>query len=508
MLALWRGDIVRSLWHDTFAVPAGGTEGFIPGADYDTIIAGAGLTGLATAVLLARAGQRVTVLEARSVGAVTTGNTTAKLSLLQGTTLSEIARHQTDRVLQAYVEGNREAQAWLLRYLEERGVAYQRRTAYTYATTEDGADSLRQELQACRTAGLPVAWTDETELPFPVTGAIALENQVQLHPLQVLGALATELRERDGTVVEGVRVTGAGIGSPLEVHTSHGTVQADRLVLATGVPVLDRGGYFAKLSPHRSYALAYRVPGAPDTIPQGMYLSADSPGRSLRTAPVDGEELLLVGGNGHVVGRTDSTQAAVDDLDGWTTRHFPGARRTHAWSAQDYRSANYVPFIGTLPRGGGAIYLATGYNKWGMTNGVAAALALSAEILGGSIPWAQTLGHRITTPSDLVTGLQDNASVAAELASGWTAAELHPLTGEPPVEGEGIVGRSDGKPVAVSTVDGTTCSLSAVCTHLGGVLGWNDAERSWDCPLHGSRFAPDGSLLEGPAVKDLRRVGP
>jgi Rieske Fe-S protein len=107
-----------------------------------------------------------------------------------------------------------------------------------------------------------------------------------------------------------------------------------------------------------------------------------------------------------------------------------------------------------------------------------------------------------------VTGLQDNASVAAELASGWTAAELHPLTGEPPVEGEGIVGRSDGKPVAVSTVDGTTCSLSAVCTHLGGVLGWNDAERSWDCPLHGSRFAPDGSLLEGPAVKDLRRVGP
>ena len=117
---------MRSLWHDTYAVPARGTDEFIPGADYDTIVAGAGLTGLATAVLLARAGQRVAVLEARSVGAVTTGNTTAKVSLLQGTTLAEIRRHQSERVLRAYVEGNREGQAWLLRYLDEHGIDYQR----------------------------------------------------------------------------------------------------------------------------------------------------------------------------------------------------------------------------------------------------------------------------------------------------------------------------------------------------------------------------------------------
>lgn len=496
---------MTSLWLDTNPVAAPAAGQLTAGAQYDTVIAGAGLTGLTTAVLLARSGQRVAVLEGRTVGAAATGNTTAKVSLLQGTTLSKIRSHQTDSVLRAYLDGNREGQSWLLRYLDEQDIPYQRRTAYTYATTEQGAETLRAELEAAQAADLPVAWTEDTELPFPVAGAIALEDQAQIHPMQVLEALAAELRERRGELIEGVRVTGAGIGSPLNVETTGGPVRADHLVLATGAPVLDRGGYFAKLLPHRSYALAFRVPGAPGTVPQGMYLSADAPSRSLRTAPVGDEELLLVGGNGHVVGRKDSPRAAVDDLEAWTGRHFPGAQRTHAWSAQDYRSANYIPFIGTLPRGGGGIYLATGYNKWGMTNGVAAALAISGQLLGGNLPWADTLGKRITTPSDLLTGAKDTLEVGVRVATGWATAESRALSPEPPVEGEGIVGRVDGTPAAVSTVDGVTCRLSAVCTHLGGIVTWNDAENSWDCPLHGSRFAADGSVLEGPAVKALPR---
>jgi Rieske Fe-S protein len=281
-------------------------------------------------------------------------------------------------------------------------------------------------------------------------------------------------------------------------------VTADNVILATGIPFLDRGLYFAKVTPQRSYALAFRVPG---TIPRGMYLSADSPTRSLRTALRDGQELLLVGGNGHPVGRhRQRPSELVADLTRWTERYFPGAERTHVWSAQDYQSHNYVPFVGKLPRGGGRIYLATGYSKWGMTNAIAAGLRLSAELLGGNMPWANTLGRRVSKPASAVEAVKANLSIGVAATKGWLVAELRPLSDSDrtPPEGTGVVRSVRGAPVAISTVDGRTCAVSAICTHLGGVLRFNDHEKSWDCPLHGSRFAADGSVLEGPATTNLK----
>ena len=492
---------MQSVWFATHPTMTAPSSAFPDGGRFDTVVAGAGITGLTVAVLLARAGQKVAVVEARRVGAVATGNTTAKVSLLQGSTLSGIRAHHDDDVLRAYVDGNREAQAWLLRFLDEREVDYQRRTAFTFAVQGDGVRTLEDELHASRAAGLDLTWTTQTGLPFEVAGALALADQAQIHPLLVLDALAAELVAHGGMVMEGARVTDAETEAGVRISTTAGELLADQLILATGSPVLDRGGYFAKLEPLRSYATAYRVPGA---IPQGMYLGVDHPTRSLRTIPVDGEELLMVGGNGHVVGRADSEAEAVADLRRWTGRYFPGARATHAWSAQDYRAMDRVPYVGEMPRGGGRIYVATGYNKWGMTNGVAAALSLSARLLGGSMPWAEVLASRTPGPSAVMGAVAPNAKVAATLAKDWVQAELHAVPDEPPAEGEGVVGRgARGLPEAVSTVDGVTCRVSGVCTHLGGVVSWNDAEKSWDCPLHGSRFAPDGTLLEGPAVTDL-----
>lgn len=491
---------MESVWHATHPSSPIVNDVLPAGARFDTVIAGAGLTGLTTAVLLARAGQRVALLEARRVGAVTTGNTTGKLSLLQGTVLSGIMRHHSKDVLRAYVDGNREGQAWLIRYMDDHGVVYQRRDAYTYATDDAGLTALRAELDACETAGLDVGWTEDTELPFSA-GALTLGDQVQIHPLRVLDALREEYAQRGGLLVEDVRVTGADSRSPVTVSTTRGELTADRLILATGIPVLDRGGYFAKLTPQRSYAATYRVPGA---FPDGMYLSVSDPTRSLRTVSIDGEQCLMVGGNGHVTGRSDSPAAALADLDSWTAEHFPGAERVHAWSAQDYESINRVPFVGELPRGGGNIFTATGFNKWGMTNAVAAALNLTGRILGGSMPWADKLGHRITKPAGVASAAAAVGGMTVTAAKTWAEAGLRALPDEPPAEGVGVVGRgAKGLPEAVSTVNGVTCRLSGVCSHLGGVVQWNDAELSWDCPLHGSRFAADGTLLEGPAVADL-----
>nr|NLD40695.1 FAD-dependent oxidoreductase [Actinomycetales bacterium] len=222
-------------------------------------------------------------------------------------------------------------------------------------------------------------------------------------------------------------------------------------------------------------------------------------------SPVEAGELLLVGGNGHKGGQFDSARDAVEDLHAWTAAHFPGAEPTHAWSAQDYQALDRVPYVGPMPRGGDHIYVATGFDKWGMTNGVAAGLALSAQILGGQMPWAETLKTRSTTAAGVGEAIAVNVDVAVNLAKDWVNAELNALPEEPPAEGEGVVGRgANMKPEGVSTVDGLTCRVSAICTHLGGVLRWNNAERSWDCPLHGSRYDARGALLEGPAVTDLK----
>lgn len=496
---------MNSLWRA--ANPwASSTDTLVPGQHFDTVVTGAGITGLTTAALLARSGQRVCVIEAREVGALTTGASTGKVSLLQGSMLSEIRRFQSEEVLRAYVQANLEGQAWLLRFLRETNVEAQLRTAFTYSTEPAGVDRLHAELAAARLCGLDVRWVDDAGLPFRVRGALALSDQAQVDPMQVLGALVREVRDHGGQIVEGISVVGARSGPPVRIDTSTGQVSAENLVLATGFPVLDRGGYFARLLPLRSYLLSFDV--ASSDLPQGMYLSIDDPGRSMRTAPDAAGERLLVGGNGHVVGRGGSTLKRVNDLRRWTERHFPGASCTHAWSAQDYRALGRVPFVGALPRGGGHIWLATGFNKWGLTNGVAAALNLTGRILGGHMEWAQTLGARVTRPAVVAEALATGAGVGANLVGGWAEAVLRPK-GHQRYGMEGAVVREGTKLVAESSVDDRRCRVSGVCTHLGGVLRFNDAENTWDCPLHGSRFAADGAVLEGPATKPLApRDGP
>jgi glycine/D-amino acid oxidase-like deaminating enzyme/nitrite reductase/ring-hydroxylating ferredoxin subunit len=487
---------MRSLWLDRPLAPV---DDPLPEI-VDDVVVGAGLTGLTAGLLLARSGRRVAVIEARHVGAVTTGNTTGKLSLLQGTKLSRMLALQSKTVVEAYVEGNREGQQWLLRFCDDHGVPVQTRDAVTYASTPSETAAALDEHDAARKVGLDVRWVEMLDVPFPLHGGTLLPDQAQFDPMDVLEALVAELHVHGGSVHEGRRVVSVSKhGRPRATLDDGSTVEAENIILATGTPVLDRGLYFAKVEPLRSYVIAFDAPDVPD----GMFLSAGSPVRSIRDAPgPGGGRRLLVGGNGHPVGRTDSELEHLDDLRAWTAQHFPGAAETHAWSAQDYRSHDGIPYVGHLPRGGGRIHLATGFDKWGMTNGVAAARNIVAQILGEKPSWARPLGRRVTRPAGAFNVVRTNAEVGIAATRSLLRVDLAGVPSAPS-EGEGVVGRSGVVPTGVSTVDGRTCAVTAICTHLGGVLSWNDAEKSWDCPLHGSRFAPDGGVLEGPATKPL-----
>lgn len=505
-------DAMKPLWKTDTALPVGSP--FEAGARHDVVIVGAGLTGLTTAVMLTRAGLDVAVIEAGEVAQLATGANTGKLSLLQGKRLAEIRRHHPAALVKAYVDANRAGMDWLTAFADRSGVAYTRRTDHSYAQTRSGLETVQAQHDAATEAGLPTRLLGPADLPstpFPISGAVALDDQVLIDPVSVTRALADEFLASGGTLHTGIRATGAHALPESRVETAAGPVFARHIVIATGVPILDRGLYFTKTSGMRSYCVSFRVPG---DVGESTYLSVDSPSRSIRpvteTDGPGGTAQLIVGGNGHPVGRSDSEAAAIDDLVSWTRRHFPDAEETHRWAAQDYTSHNEIPFVGGLPRGLGRIRFATGYAKWGLSNAPAAALRLTAEILETSWrdkpAWMIAIGTRLTVPADINKGAVEGSKVGAAAVTGWMDAQKRSVPVDQPAEGEGVVANRAGLPVAVSTVGGVTRAVSAVCPHLGGVLAWNDAECTWDCPLHASRFAADGTRIEGPAVKDLKAL--
>jgi glycine/D-amino acid oxidase-like deaminating enzyme/nitrite reductase/ring-hydroxylating ferredoxin subunit len=491
----------RSLWHATAEAtrypPLDGD------ATADVVVVGAGATGLTVGLYLAEAGLRVTVVEARGLAAGTTGGTTGKVTSQHGAIYADLIERHGEGTARAYGQANEAAVAAVADLCERHGIQadLERADSCLYGLGDGEVDALRHELQAVERLGLPASWTTTTELPFEVAGGIRFAGQAQLHAVRYAEGLARALagvpgcRVHTGTRATQVEEQGDGV----VVTTQQGRVRADHAVLATLAPITDRGFEFARQRAVRAYGVAAPVPGEG---PAGTYLSAGPPDRSVRRYRHGDETYVIVVGASHDVGHEQHTDDHDEALVRFVRDHFGAEDVPYRWSAQDLVSDDRLPFVGPTPFAD-RIHVATGFQKWGLSNGVVAAEILTAGIVGTAHPLTAVYSPRRAT---LTESARQFVAHNREVAVRFVADRVSPAAGsvdEIPAGGGATV-RMGGRLVAVSRDEqGGLRTRSATCSHLGCIVQWNVVERSWDCPCHGSRFTPDGEVLDGPATAPL-----
>jgi glycine/D-amino acid oxidase-like deaminating enzyme/nitrite reductase/ring-hydroxylating ferredoxin subunit len=495
----------ESLWMAT-AVP-GQFQCFSGDLKCDVAVVGAGLTGITTALLLGRAGLNVAVFEADAVGCGTSGRTTAKITLQHGLCYQDLSEHRA----QCYTKANAAGMALIESLITEHRIAcdYTRQSACVYTLDDTQIGKFDKELACYEKLGLAGAIADHAGLPFKVKAALFMENQAQFHPLKYLYALAQAACAAGVTIYERTRVVGVDRDKEIVLHTAGGRVTAQTLVLATNYPLIEfPGHFFLRLHQERSYVVSADA-GAVHV--DGMYISLEEPIRSVRAHTGNGKTSLLLGGFGHRTGKEDEAGDSYLHLEDFLRAEFAQASPNpdYCWSAQDCVPLDGMPYVGAVHDTAPRVYVATGYAKWGMTNSAAAAAVIADSIAGTTR--VEREAAQAFSPMRFKPGAsaKNFFTQAGETAGALTAGYICMPAGsyDDVKPGSGAVLRIGGDAQAVyRDPNGNLYAYQGSCTHLGCPLEYNEAEKSFDCACHGSRFGVDGQILTGPAKKPLPRI--
>lgn len=491
-----------SLWDATAPVPK--FESIRPGMHVDVAIVGAGITGLTAAVLLKRGGKRVAVIEKGRIGGGETGNTTAHITEAIDRGYQSVARSFSKKAARLVAKAGRASIEQIASLVSELSIKcrFQRVPGYLYTEKRSYVGEVKREARAAAEAGLRAKFVTEVPLPFPVRGAVLFEDQAQFHPRQYIHGLASYIPGDGNHIFDETHVHDITEGEPCVIETSGGKVTAHSVFMATNVPIVGFTTLHTRAAAYRTYAIAYRVTG---DHPDGLFWDTADPYHYTRWQETDSGTYLMVGGEDHKVGQADDTEKCFERVNQFAIEHF-GSNPIHSrWSGQVIEPIDGLPFIG----GSGKIYVSTGYSGQGMTFGTLGAMIVSDLIEGRENRFADLFDEkRIHVRGAVKEFLTENVDFPKHIVADRIARRDVDGKSTDAVEpGEGKILSVGGKKIAAYRDDsGSLFALSPVCTHLKCDVAWNSAERSWDCPCHGSRFAVDGRVLNGPAREPLQEL--
>ncbi|MGO4543811.1 FAD-dependent oxidoreductase [Paenibacillus sp. 2TAB23] len=471
----------------------------------DIAVVGGGISGITTAYLLVQEGFKVVLVEAGKLLGGTTAHTTAKITAQHDLIYDELIGKEGLEKAQLYYRANAEALQFIKRTIENANIncGFSAQEAYVYAESDAYIKKLEMEMSAYSRLGISGEYVERIPLQVPAKAAVIMHEQAQFHPLQYLSALVDKFAELGGIVYENTTAVDVKTGSTPEVITSQDhRIKCKHVVSCTHFPFYDGlGFYFARMHADRSYVLGLRVT---DHVGEGMYLSAEDPKRSMRCAEsVEHGKLLLLGGQSHKTGQGVCTINHYEELKRYAEKYFQLEEIVYRWSAQDLATGDQIPFIGRITATSPNVYIATGYRKWGMTNGTAAALLIRDMILNKENAYEDLFAPSRSISAGTIKNLiVDNIDVAKHLIAG--KLEMVNKRPEDLALDEGSVVRLHGKRAgAYKDSEGKLYLVDTTCTHMGCEVEWNNGDRTWDCPCHGSRFSVSGDVIEGPAEEPL-----